>query len=365
MKIGVFSLIPWSFLDQRPQVMAQKLQEWGHEVVYVEPLAFVTCTDDYPHPWEKYADDAWKIRKTAEGITLIAPVLIPLQHRFRRILHRNQDFREVNQTKLKEMGFDLAIVIDPQWGKILHEANIPFIYDHVDDTHHMEVCMREEFYAETIFCEKNSLFNIYIQPNIARRYNGLYIPNGINCSELVTLPQSEKIFDAVCLSCFSDWFDVESIFESKKKILLIGPMDDFIREKYNEFRNLGNENILWIPRIPRKMASMWLNLAKVGLLPFRQDHGVVDYVMPLKIVEYFKIGIPCVSYINKGIMEEFGDHVYFYSPTGWLQYPKLDEAIEKAEQDRRRDERYLMSEKFEWDKVLSPLKDRLSTLKVR
>lgn len=119
----------------------------------------------------------------------------------------------------------------------------------------------------------------------------------------------------------------------------------------------------WVPRVPRNIGAHWLRRCRSAMVPFNDMHPVVDYVMPLKLVEYIYLGLPSISYLNKGIEEEFGDFVTFYSSVGWRGLPSLDMAIETAVEMKIPPE--IMKEfatKFTWNKVLLPLKKLLSEL---
>ena len=61
-------------------------------------------------------------------------------------------------------------------------------------------------------------------------------------------------------------------------------------------------------------------------------------------------------------MEVFGDHVYFFSPTGWLGKPDFDGAIEAALKDNRTDERIKLSKEYTWDKIFDPLKSEIDKI---
>ena len=136
-------------------------------------------------------------------------------------------------------------------------------------------------------------------------------------------------------------------------------MEVAVKQKYDE-RN-SKDNVQWVNRLPRKVASMWLNKGKVGVIPFDQNHGVIDYVMPLKIVEYMYLGLPCVCYVNKAVIQLFGDHVYSYSPTNWLSYPNYDDAIEAAKSDTRIEEKSKLALEFSWEKSLKPFHELISS----
>lgn len=359
MRVGVFSLITWSFLDQRPQVVAKKLAEWGHDVVYIEPFTSFKYWDDVsPHPWSTYEQSCWKPEFISTNLNRATVFSIPPHKRFKNILNKNDTYHERNISFIKELNLDFAVVIDPQYAEWCTQCHIPYIYDHVDDTHHMAHVIREVFWNAQLYAEKNSIINMYIQPSIAKRYNGIYVPNGFNPSDFTIDSAATKKFDSGALSCIADWFDMPSVLESKKDILIIGPMEESEKTMYKNYRLQGGENVTWLPRMNRRTGGLWLQQCSTGVVPFRQDHKVIDYVMPLKIVEYFYLGLPAVSYINKCLQDEFGtEAVSFYSTTGWLGYPRLDKAIEKAKNCSLSAEQLrAMALHFTWDNVFQPFK---------
>lgn len=365
MRIGIFSLIGWSFLDQRPQVLAKKVAEWGHSAVYIEPFdKFDFWDDKSPHPFSKYETMCWKERVIKEGLSVATVMSIPPHKRFLDIQEKNNEYKKQNIAFIKKLNLDLAIVVDPQYAEWCELANIPFIYDHVDDTHHMHHVIKDVFWNAQIYAEQKSLTNVYIQPRVAQRNDGLYVPNGFSPADFKLVDNPIKKFDSGVLSCIADWFDMESIMQSKKNLLLIGPMEPSEQDYYQTRRHSQDVRVNWLPRMSRRMGGLWLQQCATGMVPFRQDHKVIDYVMPLKIVEYFYLGLPAVCYVNKCIFDEFGDEaVSFYSPTGWLGYPSLDKAIERAQNcDWPRSRIQRLAANFEWDKVLLPLKNYIASL---
>lgn len=360
MRVGVFSLINWSFLDQRPQVVAKKLAEWGHDVYYIEPFtAFKYWDDVSPHPWPTYESACWVPEQITARLSRVIMLTVLPHKRFAGILNKNQEYHDRNIAYIKELKLDFAVVIDPQYAEWCVQAGVPYIYDHVDDTHHMYHVIKNVFWEAQLYAEKNSVLNMYIQPSIAQRYNGLYVPNGFNPSDFTIDSTATKKFDSGALSCIADWFDMPSVLSSKKDILIIGPMEDGEKKMYKDYRAQGGEKTTWLPRMSRRMGGLWLQQCHTGVVPFRQDHKVIDYVMPLKIVEYFYLGLPAVSYVNKCIKDEFGDQaVSFYSPTGWLGYPSLDSAIERASNcPMTAQQLHNMALQFTWDNVFKPFKN--------
>jgi hypothetical protein len=364
MKIGLFSVIEWSFLDQRPQVMAKSLANWGHDVVYFEPFFRLKhWHSNEPHPWNEYENLCWKSKYIHPRLNAVTLLSLPEHNLLDEIMHFNNIYKKRNIEYIKSLKLDFVIVVDPFWGAILDEIGIPYIYDHVDDTHQMGHVIKEKWFNAQNYCEKNALAVMYIQPNLARRNNGLYVSNGIDMKQLDVSDPQDINFDCGCLSTIADWFDMNSVLNSKKKLLIIGPMESIEQKEYEIYRASGGKNVTWIPRVSRNVGAHWLRRCRSAMVPFNDLHPIVDYVMPLKLVEYIYLGLPPISYLNKGIEEEFGDFVTFYSSTGWRGLPSLDLAIEIAiEHQISREIMRDFAKKFTWDKVLSPLRLLLSEI---
>jgi len=367
MKIGLFSVIEWSFLDQRPQVMAKNIADWGHQVIYFEPF----CRLKYwhaneVHPWGEYESLCWNIRDVHPGVGATTMLALPAHNLISELLKYNQIYKKRNIDFIKSLNLDLAVVVDPFWGPILDEIGVPYIYDHVDDTHQMDPVITDDWYHAQKYCDKNAIATLYIQPNIARRYGGIYVSNGVDSSQLDVPSPAGVDFDCGCLSAIADWFDLESVLNSKKKLLIIGPMDQDVEEKYNLYRADGGKNVTWVPRVPRRIGAHWLKRCKSAMVPFNDLHPIVDYVMPLKLVEYIYLGLPSISYLNKGIEEEFGDFVTFYSSIGWRDLPCLDDAIEIATASPiPKDVMREFALKFSWKNVLLPLQELIGLVDQR
>lgn len=363
-KIGIFSVIEWGFLDQRPQVIAKKLSEWGHDVFYFEPFFKLhQWNDTHEHPWSSYENECWNAVDVYPNVKAATLMALPAHKIIEGLLDNNQRYRNRNIDFIRKQDLDFAIVVDPYWGEVLSEIDIPFFYDHVDDTHQMEAVLKDRWFESQNYCDNHSMATFYIQPNIARRYNGLYIPNGIEPKQLDVKHKPPVDFDAGCLSAIADWFDIDSILGSNKRILIIGPMENTVREKYYQHKKDGGSNVYWIPRVSRNVGAHWLMRCATAMVPFKDEHPVVDYVMPLKLVEYLYLGLPSICYLNKGIEEEFGDVVEFYSSLNWRNLPDLDDAIDGAisKNYSKRDLR-LKALNYTWDKVFNPMKSLIEYL---
>ena len=365
MKIGLFSLIEYSFLDQRPQVMARHLLNWGHEVVYFQPFVSMEYTDYCNHDFQKYINECFGFKRNPDGVTSVTMANIPAHNVIQNLSQNfNQRFRADNARVILEQNFDLAIICDPAWGELLHELQIPFIYDHLDDTHLMHDTVTDVWDEAQKFSLHNSLANLVIQPNEAKRVGGIYIPNGFSglgdcASDDIRLPE----FNIGCLSAIADWFDYQSIDRFEGSALIIGPANERLLAPHLTKWQKESAFKFWVPRVERNVGLSLLSNCQALVVPFDDYHPVVDYVMPLKLIEYLAIGRPVISYFNKAIELEFGEFVTFYSKCGLLGLPDMNEAHQKAMSEPVNvEQQKSLAGRFNWDNVLSALRDFLSSM---
>ena len=270
-------------------------------------------------------------------------------------LHLNRLFEPWMIYRLRRLRLDFAIVSAVEYAPVLFRLGVPFAYDHLDDTQFMEHVLTERFVEQMEALKKRSRFNIYIQEVTAERDpKGVFVPNGADPNEFFPI-EAPKCFDAVVLSNIAKWFDMDSILDSTKNILLIGPMDIDGGNNQERLVAAKRANLVWIPQVEKQIANVWLSRAKVGLVPFKRDHPVVGYAMPIKILEYFLAGLPVVTYRNEGISHMYGDMVTYYARDG--SDPPLDEAIEAAQQKKLDYRRFALD--FTWEEIVGQLEHHI------
>lgn len=352
MQIGILSLIPWQFIKQRPHEFAEGLVRLGHTVYYFEPFI-----------WRrKPLEIAEALRRSFEPIPagerlyLVRPVLVPPFRHTVQALKYNRFFLAVVRRIFARLGLDFLIVLETEYADAVIQSGIPFAYDHVDDTQFMDYVHAERFVENMNRLKKESRFNIYIQEAAARKdAKGFFLANGISEQEFFPVDVPKR-FDAVVLSNMAKWFDMDSILESKKEIVLIGPMDIDWGDNYQRFSAARKNNLLYVPQIEKRIAVSWLNRARVGLVPFKEQHPVVSYAMPIKILEYFLCNLRVVTFWNEGIAQQYGDLVTFYSRSnGW---PSLDEAIDQASKRMPEDLRSFALQ-FRWSDLVARLDSKI------
>lgn len=351
MKIGLLSLIPWNFIKQRPHAFAIWLARSGHEVYFFEPPSI---SKNMRYVVNRFKQ-CLRPRLIEENIYLIPPVLVPNSKKFQRYLSLNRFFGVVFNLIIRRFKLDLFIVHEPEYADIVIRSGIPFLYDHIDDTHLFSTVVYKRTLENIQKLKEHSLFNCYIQrPEASKDRKGIFIPNGCSPEEFYPM-DCEKYFDAVALSNISEWFDMDSVISSNKRILMIGPMDVDEGNNYEKYIKDNHGNVYWVPSIEKKIANMWVNMARVGIVPFKEDHPVTRYAIPVKILEYFLCNLPVVTYHNEGIEDIFGDKVVYYSSTG--KGKSLDEAI--AEAMKKKHGYPSFAKEFQWQNVVKNLETEI------
>ncbi len=329
-----------------------ELANLGHEVYFFEPpkasreakLLIKQLRNVGNH---KLRSNLFLVKLVFSPTNKLAPAL--------RLMNKALIMKSASLVSSLKLGF--IIVNNPDFLPLLRSIKTPFAYDHIDDTHLFSNMDKDATLSKITALMDLSLFNIYVNPVAAARDpKGFFLPNGVDLSEFRPI-NAEKLFDAVALSNIAEWFDLESILESRKRILLVGPMDIDNSGNLERYLKRNKSNILWVPEVPKQIANFWVNRAEVGLVPFDEDHPVTSYAMPLKIVEYFACDIPVVTFKNEGIEELFGKNVTFYSRKFG---PDLDAAIDIAKKTSA-DLRSIAKD-YEWSKIARRLDERIRSL---
>ena len=353
LRIGIFSLIPWHFIHQRPHKFAEELAARGHIVFYIEPGEWRAGR---LHRLRELLRWQPVQRRVGPGITALRLLVVPPFRSYAHLLPLNRVLQPLAARQIRQLHLDFAIVLATEYGPVVRRLGLPFAYDHVDDTQFMDHVLTEQFVHDMELLRRHAVFNIYIQAATARRDpRGIFIPNGADPDQFWPMPV-DKFFDAVVLSNIARWFDMDAILASRHRILLIGPMDVDGGNNRERFLASARPNVLWIPEVDKQVANQWLSRAEVGLVPFVHTHPVVRYAMPIKILEYFLAGLPVVTYRNEGITEMYGDMVTFYANDGTDQ--PLDDAIERAKTKRDHDYRAFAAQ-YQWRDIVAELEDHI------
>src|SRR5579883_729119 len=354
MRIAIFSLIEWDFVNQRPQAFARELARRGHEVLYVEPAALA---DDVDAWLAERREGRIGVYPAEPGIRVAEGTMIPPRDSCRHLYPHNRELAYATARWLAGFDLDFALLLAPEYGPAVAELGLPCAYDHVDETQYMDGVDTAAYVQAMEALKAVTAFNIYIQePAAERDPKGFFLPNGVETEVFFPIARP-RLFDGVVLSTIAKWFDLDSLLRAEARILLIGPMDHDQGDNRQRFFAARRPNLHWIPQVDKPTANLWLSTAHVGIVPFRLDHPVVPYAMPIKILEYFMAGLPVVTYRSEGIERFYGDRVTYYAADGRGD-PCLDEAIARARERGTAHRDFALQ--FTWDRLVARLDARIS-----
>lgn len=352
-RIGLIAANNWNHMFQRSQAFATELARMGHTVFYIEWWLTGCCR------FTKLARlaKAFRPRQVSPGIFVLYPPLFFPFEIHRRYLWMNHVLTPIIRALFSRLRLTMLIVQNPGFAEPVLSSKIPFVYDKVDDNHLFDGVQRERVLGQSRKLQEASLFNCYIAPGPAKADpKGVFVPNGVYPDELFPVSIG-KSFDGVTLTTIAPWVDLDAVLEAKSRTVLIGPMlNNAVAEQYRLYLERGGRTCLWIPRVEKPMAKLWLNASHVGLVPFREDHPVTQYAVPMKILEYFLCNLPVVTSWNPSIEELFGPLVTFYGQG--RESKSLDEAIQVA-MCQQHDYREFACE-FAWGPIVEKLERRIS-----
>jgi len=350
-RIGLIAANTWDEVFVRSQAFATELALMGHTVFYIEPLT----------PCSRLAKvarlaRAFRPRQVSPGIFVLCPSFFFPTETARRHLWMNHALTPIIRALFSRLRLTVLVVQNPGFAQPVLSSKLPFVYDKVDDVHYFDRVLRNRVLTQSRRLQEASLFNSYIAPGPAKADpKGVFAPNGVYSDELFPV-EIGKSFDGVTLTTIASWVDLDGLLEAKSRTVLIGPMKcDVAAKKYQVYLERGGHTCLWIPRVEKPMANLWLNASHVGLVPFREDHPITQYAVPMKILEYFLCNLPVVTYWNPSIEELFGPMVVFYGPN--QESRSLDEAIGAARHQRNNYRSFAQG--FAWGKIVAEFERRI------
>jgi glycosyltransferase involved in cell wall biosynthesis len=350
-RIGLIAANTWDDVFQRSQAFATELALMGHTVFYVEPVTRCSRLAKFAR-----LAKAFRPRQVSPGVFVLCPPFFLPSETNRRHLWMNHALTPILRALFSRLRLTTLIVQNPGFAAPVLSSKLPFVYDKVDDTHLFDGVLRDRVLKQTRRLQEASLFNSYIAPGSAKADpKGVFIPNGVYPDELFPV-EIGKSFDGVTLASIASWVDLDALLDAKSHTVLIGPMlSESASTRYRLYLERGGRTCLWIPRVEKPMANLWLNASHVGLVPFREDHPITQYAVPMKILEYFLCNLPVVTYWNPSIEELFGPMVVFYGPHH--ESRSIDEAIGAARHQRNNYRSFAQG--FAWGKIVAEFERRL------
>jgi hypothetical protein len=350
-RIGLIAANTWDYVFQRSQAFATELVRLGHTVFYIESLPRCSRLAKVAR-----LAQAFRPRRVSPGIFVLCPSFFLPSETNRRHLWMNHALTPILRALFARLRLTALIVQHPGFAQPVLSSKIPFVYDKVDDTHFFDGLLRERVLDQSRRLQEASLFNSYIAPGPAKADpKGVFVPNGVYPDELFPV-EIGKSFDGVTLTSIASWMDLDALLDAKSHTVMIGPMiSEAASTRYRLYLERGGRTCLWIPRLDKPMANLWLNASHVGLVPFREDHPITQYAVPMKILEYFLCNLPVVTFWNPSIEELFGPMVVFYGPH--QDSRSLDEAIGVAR--HQRNDYRSFAQGFAWGRIVAEFERRL------
>lgn len=343
MRVYIFSPIPFSFLHQRPQKIAEELRRQSVSVTFVEPYGFTEIAagrkrfkirDVFHFLFYHFlglrdlifhrTPDMPSIRSATESYhdpfkIITFPLIIPSNRvdsafldRLNSAVLRAWLVRNIPATR-DANGGAVALVQQPYLGSVLRKGDFHRIcYDCIDDLtvfsgrgSRERLSVNEESLleiADTVFVTSDAL-----DEHLHRRRSGLStvrIPNGVDFEQFQKLAATSPVPPELHLArkpvagyvgILRAWFDaqlMESLARQNPDVtfVLVGPFDDTAEL-------LGLEalsNVILTGRKPYSEIPAYIRAFDVCLIPFKQGE-IAETTNPVKVFEYFALGKPVVS----------------------------------------------------------------------
>ncbi|MFH1850638.1 MAG: glycosyltransferase [archaeon] len=122
-----------------------------------------------------------------------------------------------------------------------------------------------------------------------------YIPNGVDLKRLKKGKDKHKRFTIGFVGGFGEWVDFDLVIKLAKEVdadfVLIGggPLLGYVKDKAKDLPNVTVTGIL-----PYEKAMKEISKAHVSIIPFRVNR-LTDRVSPIKLFEYWGLGLPVIS----------------------------------------------------------------------
>jgi teichuronic acid biosynthesis glycosyltransferase TuaH len=317
-EITYFMHIPWNWIKQRPQFIAEELSNYfSIKIIYQQPYISTGLN---------------QTESIHRNIEIFKYLSIPFKGRIKLFQWLNTYFIRI---QLKLFGIikskSLIWITHPEMYPYIPSTNLtnPIIYDCMDDVlefpsaknnaiHHKKLLLLEKklcLNSKIIFCSSH-----YLKYKLINRYNLdsnkiTVVNNGINLQNLMrkkTLPKllldffSNRTKKIVYIGTISEWFDFDLVMYSLEKInnieyLLFGPTEVTI-PYHNRIRYCGS--------IEHEYVSAIMNMADVLVMPFILNE-LIKSVNPVKAYEYIFSSKPALL-VQYEETEKFSDYLYLY-----------------------------------------------------
>ncbi|MEW6510653.1 MAG: glycosyltransferase [Bacteroidota bacterium] len=353
MQIFIFSPIPYSFLHQRPQKLADQYVEKGHQVTFIEPCGLTEYLSGRKKGlpllvirsvWYFFLGLAAiviprMLRKPAlrgdgdeqgEGPKIASmPIIVPnnrvnsaMMERLNASIYRQAIrglFRHIDPNEET-----LAIVENPLWGLVLQRGDFTRLaYDCIDEislfagrgsVERMECYERRLIEMSDAVCVTAEKLEETLRPKVLGRPL-VRLPNGVDYDYFQRRIQECGPPDALAgvrrpivgyVGVLRNWMDyalVEYLARTLTQVsfVLVGPVD--FENRLESIRKIPN--VILMGRREYRDVPAFINAFDVCVIPFLPG-PVSNTTNPVKLFEYFALGRPVVS-TRLRELEKFAD----------------------------------------------------------
>lgn len=305
--------------------------------------------------------------KQEEGVQpiLIFPFVIPYHDLgFIRSINRYFISKEINKVLKKYSAENPVLVTSaPVSDNIIGSlGELCSVFYCVDDYSSMEGAFKSIPHLEKKLVEKADIVfavsKFLIETRKTESKEVYFAPQGVNTEHFT---KTEEIAGKVkhlkkpvigFFGLISEWIDLDLIYQSVKAypdytFLIIGKS---VRD-LSRFNNC--RNFVYLGAVDYKDLPEYASVIDVGLIPFEMNNVSIAS-NPLKLLEYFSLGIPVVS-TNLPEVEKFGSLVYTAKDTGeFINF--IQTAVKEKDPDKTK-VRVSTAKEYSWDSVTKKIFD--------
>ena len=372
LNIAIFSAVRWSFLWQRPQQIASRLANDGHNIVYFQyPCVFAPST-----LIENYKEKNIFIRRrVSKNLHIANTSFIPFVGKFKFITEKFGLF--AFKIHLKRLNFepDIAIFYSFLYNFLLEpleSMDVKIVYDCIDEFSDFsdvseplrverDLTKRSSLVIATskALCEKLSKINS----------NCFYVPNAADFRHFHTATQiKEKPAEIKRLQypiigfigAVYDWVDIDLICKLAEvhpdySILLVGPII-FGQNKLKRY-----SNIMMVGTKKYELLPQYLSFMDVCLIPFKINKLTLAS-NPIKLYEYLAAGKPVVSTALPEVCDNASQVVMISKDDDFIK--KVEEAVNETKSENKATilRRINFARNNSWDKRIDTIEKLLMNI---
>lgn len=313
----ILSSCSWGNIYQRMHHIAKALAQFGHEVIYIEPLANAG-SDNEQVTEEEIIRWSLNNKKLIDGVTIYTPISISyngksLGGNYVSLIERlEQQNPEKKATALVTYMPYQIYALNQLKGSFFH------IYDCVDDHAdatafwgNLKDCLWEQELmnkahvitttASALFLQRTAIEHrkmVFLSQNAVNESDFINYADEAMPVELSNIPEPRIVY----IGAIYEWFDKALFYQAvrsnpDKSFVIIGfGQREWLNEQYPNLFFLGEKRHTELRR--------YLQYMQIGIIPFRYNLDIVINCDPIKHYEYLACGLPVITTILPEALEK-------------------------------------------------------------